>query len=175
MKVLLHVCCGPCAIYPLELLKKLGHQVFGFFYNPNIYPQEEFLKRRQAAGQFSQASGLELSFCPYQSSDFDEATKGWDDKRQRCNSCWQLRLNKTAEFARKNNFDVFTTTLLVSPYQDHGSLKNIGLKVQENKKVDFLYLDFREGFKQAQDKARQTNLYRQKHCGCAHSMEEASL
>jgi len=172
MKVLLHVCCGPCAIHPLDVLKKQGHEVHGFFYNPNIYPEEEFLRRKKAVEQFSQVSGMKINSLAYQLQEYRDAIKDLNDKQQRCGKCWHLRLRKAAEFAKKNDFDAFTTTLLVSPYQDHDSLKNLGHQIQEAEKIDFLYMDFREGFSEGQNEAKKLNLYRQKYCGCAYSLYE---
>ena len=95
------------------------------------------------------------------------ATK--EDSKDRCKLCWELRLSETADFAKKNDFNGFTTTLLISPYQDHELIKEIGEKIAKEKDIEFYYEDFRKGFKESQEEAKGKELYRQKYCGCVFS------
>jgi len=95
-----------------------------------------------------------------------------DKKNQRCYRCFQLRLDKSCSFAIQNGFDYFTTTLLVSPYQEQQSIKEIGEGLCRSQKVKFFFYDFREGFRQAQKEAKELGLYRQKYCGCFYSLKE---
>jgi predicted adenine nucleotide alpha hydrolase (AANH) superfamily ATPase len=88
---------------------------------------------------------------------------------ERCPLCWELRLSETANFAKSNGFDAFTTTLLISPYQDHKKVKEIGEKIAAEKGIQFYYQDFRPGFRDGQEQAKKENLYRQKYCGCVFS------
>lgn len=172
MRLLLHACCAPCFIYPLEKLKENNLTVSGFFYNPNIQPTEEYAKRRQAVADFSQASGLEVKYLEYLPSDFLQAISKNEDKPGRCLACWELRLKKTAEFAKANSFDFFSTTLLASPYQDQDALRQIGSRVAKEAGVEFYYEDFRAGFRKAHEQARARNIYCQNYCGCPQSKIE---
>ena len=165
MKVLLHTCCAPCLIYPLETLRKEGFEVEAYFYNPNIHPEEEFIRRKEAFLDFAAAQGVLTHIPEYNPSDYTNAIQ---DTQSRCNNCWELRLKKTAEFAIVNNFAYFTTALLVSPYQDIEEIKRIG----ERMSVKFLFRDFRPGFREAHNRARAMGIYCQKYCGCNYSLEE---
>lgn len=171
-KILLHICCGPCGIYPQEKLRQDGFAVSGFFYNPNIWPEEEYQKRKQAVTDFASMYSLNV-ICPtYAPEDFLAAIKGRQDRPQRCLACWSLRLKRTAAFAKKNGFDSFSTTLLVSPYQDQEALKKIGDEIAAAQEVKFHYEDLRCGFRKAHEEARAKHLYCQKYCGCDYSRIE---
>ncbi len=171
MKVLLHTCCGPCLIYPLEALRQDGFEVEAYFYNPNIYPEEEFLRRKTAFLAIANSQKLAVHIPAYNELDYHNAVT-FTEGPKRCRDCWGLRLFKTAEFARENNIPAFTTALLVSPYQDIEAIKNIADKIAKDTKVDFLFKDFRCGFRQAHNKARVLGIYCQKYCGCRYSLEE---
>jgi predicted adenine nucleotide alpha hydrolase (AANH) superfamily ATPase len=171
-RVLLHICCGPCAIYPFEDLAKAGFQVEGFFYNPNIQPQSEYSKRKEAVGEFKDKFAAVVHFGEYQEHAYLDSVNSAKDKKARCEACFNLRLEGAHKFAQDNKFDFFTTTLLVSPYQDQQVIKNIGEKISQGSNIKFLFRDFRPGFKQAHTKARELNMYCQKYCGCLASLEE---
>ena len=149
MKILLNACCVPCLIYPLEKLKDAGFKARAFYYNPNIHPLEEYNRRKEALDFLSKELNLEVEYPQYQVSDFFQAINGRKEPPERCVSCWSLRLQKTARQAREGGFDAFSSTLLVSPYQDHELLKQIRGRVAKEAVVDFFYEDFRTGFKQA--------------------------
>ncbi len=172
MRVLLHTCCAPCLIYPLERLKENRFEVTGFFYNPNIHSFPEYNKRKEALSDFNKKEAIDIIYLDYAPADFFRAINLKENKPQRCAICWRLRLTKTAEFAREKGFDYFSTTLLVSPYQDQELLKKIGDEISKELKVVFYYEDFRPGFKKAQELAKQKGLYRQKYCGCIYSEME---
>lgn len=169
MKLLLHTCCGPCEIYPLEQLKQRGFEVSGFFYNPNIHPLSEYNNRRKAVEDFSRAAGIEVIFPEYNPAEFFHEINGSEKNPGRCSLCWGLRLKKTAQAAKEKGFDSFSTTLLVSPYQDQVLLKQIGGDIAEKEGVGFFYQDFRPGFRKAHNEAREQGLYMQKYCGCIYS------
>ncbi|MCM8784108.1 MAG: epoxyqueuosine reductase QueH [Candidatus Omnitrophica bacterium] len=169
-KVLLHICCGPCSIYPFSKLKEEGYQTTGFFYNPNIYPEEEFIKRREALYELSKRENFKIVYLEYLPEDF--FTRVDPGIYPRCSKCWELRLTKTAAYARDNDFGSFSTTLLVSPFQDQSKIKILGEEIADKYKVKFLYYDFREGFHEAQNKAKEIGLYRQNYCGCIYSKIE---
>lgn len=172
MKLLLHTCCAPCLIYPAQKLKKEKLEVTAFFYNPNIYPAEEYQKRRTALVDLSSRQEVEVIFPEYLPSEFLNAIKGEEETPQRCSLCWALRLRKTAQFAKINGFYAFSTTLLVSPCQDHEELKKIGREISEEAGVYFHYEDFRPGFKKAHEEAKKSGIYCQKYCGCSYSVLE---
>ena len=169
MKLLLHTCCGPCLIYPLKFLREKGFEVEGLFFNPNIHPSDEYKRRLKAAEGYAIDSKMTLHIGNYNTEDFFSFIGDKQEKPARCNLCWQLRLGETARFARENKFDYFTTTLLVSPYQDQNLLKQIGSEVEKQSGTKFLYEDFRVGFKEAHAQAKQAGMYCQRYCGCSYS------
>jgi hypothetical protein len=171
MKLLLHTCCAPCLIYPLESLRKQKIEVTGFYYNPNIHPVAEYKNRRRAVVDFTSKAKVEIIYPEYIPSEFLSAVQQKEDKSQRCSVCWSLRLRKTAQFAKINGFYSFSTTLLVSPFQDQELLKKIGNEITEQEGIYFYYEDFRAGFRKAHQDARTLGLYCQKYCGCIYSMK----
>lgn len=171
MKILLHTCCAPCLIYPLERLRKEGLGVEGFFYNPNIYPLDEYKNRQQAVMMLSRSAGVEVIYPEYAPEEFSRAVSLRETDPGRCAICWRLRLKQAACLAKEKGFDYFTTTLLVSPYQDQGLLKEIGSDVSHEAGVNFYYEDFRPGFREAHNLAKKQGIYCQKYCGCRYSMK----
>jgi predicted adenine nucleotide alpha hydrolase (AANH) superfamily ATPase len=174
MKLLLHICCGPCALYPIkELLCKKFEKITGFFYNPNIHPPSEYKKRRDALSEASAKIGFKVIIPEYKMEEYFAKIFGRGTAcrapTERCPLCWELRLSETAKFAKDNGFDAFTTTLLISPYQDHKKIRKIGEAIAKEKAIGFYYEDFRPGFKDGQEEAKKENLYRQKYCGCVFS------
>ena len=172
MKLLLHICCAPCLIYPLEKLRKDGFEVGGFFYNPNIHPLGEYQKRRTAVEDFAAENNIEVIFPEYAEAEFLNAVGENNEIPQRCSICWSLRLKRTAREAKEAGFDSFTTTLLVSPYQDLGLLRKIGEDAAQTENLEFYYEDFRPGFRVAHDQAKAKGIYCQKYCGCIYSEME---
>ncbi|MFH0918556.1 MAG: epoxyqueuosine reductase QueH [Candidatus Omnitrophota bacterium] len=173
MDILLHICCGPCLIYPFSRLKEQGFKIRGFYYNPNLYPLTEYHRRVEGLKILSQEFSLDVEYPQHQESDFLQAIGTLEnllEQSRRCASCWSLRLCKTASWAKKNGCAAFSTTLLVSPYQDHQRLKQLGYQIGQQVGIDFYYEDFRPGFKQAQIEAKNKGIYRQKYCGCKYSM-----
>lgn len=172
MKVLFHVCCGPCSMEPCRKLKEDGHSVTGFFYNPNIHPYTEMALRLDAVKAAFGKMGLELAVPPYDMERFFAELRGVYTVPERCRACWRMRLEAAAEFARKNGFDLFTTSLLISPYQDQGIIRKLGEDAAARSGIGFFYKDFRGLFRASQDRARAEGLYRQKYCGCVFSERE---
>jgi len=146
-----------------------GLEVKGLFYNPNIQSFAEFKNRRQSVIDFSKKLNFEIVIPEYDPSEFFVCINDTLLKPKRCASCWTLRLKKTAKLAKAGGFSHFSTTLLVSPYQDHEMLKEIGSSIAREDGVGFYYQDFRPGFKDARNKARASGLYMQKYCGCIYS------
>jgi predicted adenine nucleotide alpha hydrolase (AANH) superfamily ATPase len=155
-KILLHTCCGPCTTHVNEWLKENGFEVKGYFYNPNIRPQLEYEKRLLVMEFYATAVGLKVIYDRSQI-----ITEPGD-----CINCYKTRLEKTAQMARELNFEYFSTTLLISPYQKHQLLKETGEGVGEKYRIKFYYQDFRAGYRQSRQMAREMKLYMQKYCGC---------
>ncbi len=172
-KILLHICCAPCEIYPLKKLRAMNYDVGGFFYNPNIYPYDEYALRKKYVMEYSNRVNCDIYFCEgYAEDEFKEAVKDALQRPQRCLNCWYLRLKKTAEHAKKIGVKTFTTTLLVSPYQDKHAIKRLGEKAAAECGVSFFYYDFSEGYREAVRISKLEQLYRQKYCGCQYSLAE---
>jgi hypothetical protein len=172
MKLLLHICCAPCLIYPLERLKEEGFEVAGFFYNPNIHPLSEYKNRKQALENFIKLGpvpNIEVIYPEYRPEEFFRAVNLKEANHTRCRICWSLRLKATADTARSKGFSHFSTTLLVSPYQDQELLREIGSSIGKEEGVEFYYEDFRPGFKSAHKQAHALGIYCQKYCGCIYS------
>ena len=168
MRLLLHMCCGPCAVYPVSVIKEKNIEFEGYFYNPNIHPIEEFERRMENVKILSEKESIKMYYDNEFLQNIWEEYK--EDKDKRCQMCYTLRLSKVAEFASKNGFTAFSTTLLVSPYQNHELIKNLGEEFANKYGVEFFYEDFRTGFREGQRKAKEMGLYRQKYCGCIKSL-----
>jgi len=171
MKTLLHVCCAPCSIMCIETLKNKGHEVSAFWYNINIHPFTEYKARRDAMKAYAESIGLPLIVDDnYGLREF--VVNVADNIMARCVFCYRSRLERTAREAKEKGFDAFTTSLLVSPYQNREAIIKIGREVGEKYGVEFLPEDFRPFFHEGQDRAKELDIYMQKYCGCIFSEEE---
>ncbi len=171
MKVLVHICCGPCAVYPFAQLIREGHKPTGFWYNPNIHPYKEYRRRLNALKEFEKLSGFDIVYAD--SYDLEEYLSSvMIDLKRRCLHCYDLRLSKAAEYARENGFEAFTTTLLVSPYQNQVYINEIGNMLERKLGVKFIGIDFTPGFRDGKQRAYDMGLYMQKYCGCIFSERE---
>ena len=172
--ILLHVCCAPCMIFPLESLRKQDFKVKGFFYNPNIQPLDELEKRKDYVLTYSNRTDCEMFYDTSDDSEqFFAGFKGKLEGSERCHTCWYFRLKKTAEYAKKINADYFSTTLLVSPYQDGEKIKQIGQEIGEQIGIEFHYEKFRTGYQYSVQVSKRENMYRQKYCGCNWSFQQS--
>lgn len=171
MKIFLHICCGPCAIYPLTQLQNKGLEVHGYFYNPNIHPYREFKKRIEGLEQLAQIVHLEVDIeREYGLTEY--LRKVVFHEQERCPLCYAMRLETVARQAKERGDDAFSTTLLYSKYQDHEGIRQIGEELAAKYQLQFYYQDFREGWQQGIDGAIEMNLYRQPYCGCIYSEHE---
>lgn len=171
MDLLLHMCCGPCSIYSCKRFAELGYNVSGFFYNPNIHPYQEFLRRQEALAVFcAKAKVPLLSAADYQLERY--MRKVMENLENRCLHCYRLRLEETALKAKELAFPNFATTLAISPFQNHKLLRREGEKAGELHSVKFVYADLRPGFRESIDLSRAMGLYRQSYCGCIFSEKE---
>ena len=171
MKLLMHTCCAPCSVYCIEELRNEEIEPTVYWYNPNIHPYTEYRARRDCLKEYTKSINVNAIF--EEDYGLREFTKNViNDLDGRCkNYCYRIRLEKTVQYAKENGYDTFTTTLLVSPYQNHEGIKEIGEELANKYGLKFLYRDFRPGFRQGQAKARELGLYMQKYCGCIFSEE----
>lgn len=172
MNILLHICCAPCAIYPVEALRKEGHTVAGFFYNPNIHPFAEYQKREEEVEKYARSVTLNVISEAYEIERYFQHISYNEDAKNRCPVCWWLRMERTAKFAKENGLDAFTTTLIGSPYQDQEIITGIANDIASRIGVPFYYHDFRKGFKDAHARAKAEGIYCQNYCGCIFSEVE---
>ncbi len=207
MKILLHICCANCAVYPVTTLRQEGHSITGFWFNPNIQPYQEYglrldsikaladkwhtdmIYRNEFPDKTPRESQLLTEHYKMKISSVPSSCSGkvYDpahgdttaaelpeipERPARCRSCYRLRLEKTAEEASRQGIDAFSTTLLISPYQDFEQISAIGNLIAEQYGVLFYIRDFRPGFKKSMAIAKELDLYRQKYCGCILSREE---
>lgn len=175
MKVLLHICCGPCAITPLRELQKAGHSVAGWFYNPNIQPLAEYLRRREGAASVAAAHGIPLFFPDREEGEY--ALAAWCREALaspggRCLYCRESRFAATARAARERGFEAFTSSLLYSRRQDHEGMRAAGENAANSAGVPFLYRDFRPFWQEGIAASKELGIYRQQYCGCMFSEEE---
>ena len=174
MKLLLHICCSCCLTYPLEKYKRSRFDLVGYWYNPNIHPFTEYHKRLQSLKKFAKSNSFPVIYD--ESYELEEFLGGaLKDLDNRCHSCYILRLTKTAEYAKENGFDFFSTTLLISPYQKHQLIKEVGEKIADEAGLGFYYKDLRPNFRESKNIAREKGLYSQKYCGCIFSEKERYL
>ena len=172
MKIVLHICCGVCAAGVAKTLTTEGHEVFGFFYNPNIHPAQEYQKRLETAFSVARELNLPLEATPYTPEEWlreTEPLKHEPEGGKRCEICFRLRLEKTYLHLMNCGADAFTTTLTISPHKSAQAINRIGCELGGDK---FLARDFKkkEGFKQAIQLAKQWELYQQSYCGCIYSI-----
>jgi len=172
MKILMHTCCAPCSVYCIDSLKEEGIEPTVFWYNPNIHPYKEYEARRDTLKKYVEDINIKAIFKEeYGLREFCKNVIA--DLQNRCsNYCYKVRLEETAKYAKENGFDSITTTLLVSPYQNHEDLKKQGEEIAKKYGLEFVYRDFRVGFREGQAKARELGMYMQKYCGCAFSEED---
>ena len=175
MKLLLHTCCAPCSVYCIDSLRKEGIEPTVYWFNPNIHPYMEYKARRDCLKEYTKSINIEAifeenyglrEFCKNVVSNLENRCKEY---------CYPVRLEQTAKYAKENGFDTISTTLLVSPYQNHEALIEIAKFMAKKYDVEFLYRDFRVGFREGQNKARELGLYIQKYCGCIFSEEDKYL
>ena len=171
MKLLLHTCCAPCSIYPLERLRLKNFEVMGFFYRHNIHPYTECLKRQETLEAFAQKENLKVLYQKgYELENFLQNVAFRES--QRCSYCYHDRLTSTAKMARRGKFDYFSTTLLYSKFQKHEQIKAIGEAVARETGIPFYYEDFRTGWKKGVATSRELGMYRQPYCGCIYSEKD---
>ncbi len=172
--LLIHACCAPCLTAPLNLFRDEKRTPSVFFFNPNIHPYTEYLKRRDCLIEFCEQEQVKLLVKEEYS--LEEFLRGVIFREhERCRDCYYTRLKAAAQYARRGDFSHFTTTLLISPYQKHDLIREIGLELASEYKVEFLYRDLRVLWPERTRLTREYNLYRQRYCGCIYSEKERYL
>lgn len=171
MKLLMHTCCAPCSIMCIDTLRREEIDPILYWYNPNIHPMKEYKMRKNTLADYAKSVDAKLIIeNEYGLRKFIEGI--YPDFNNRCGFCYEIRFDQTAKFAAENGFDAFTSTLFVSPYQNHELLIKTAEEAANKYNIDFLYRDFRPYFKEGQEKARELELYMQKYCGCVFSEED---
>jgi len=168
MKLLMHMCCSNCSIYPLQSLLLDGIDVRGFWFNPNIHPYTEYASRLESLMTLGRLWNLDIAYeDDYALDAFLSSVAGKGVGR--CPVCYELRLDRAAREAKRMNLDGFTTSLLVSPYQKFDMIQTIGREAGKRHGIPFHATDFRTGWKTTQRLSRELGLYRQRYCGCIYS------
>jgi predicted adenine nucleotide alpha hydrolase (AANH) superfamily ATPase len=174
MKVLLHICCGVCAAGAAERLLSEGHEVKGYFYNPNIYPEEEYKRRLEAAYRTAKELGYAFEEGPYTPEDWLAETESFKDEPEggkRCEVCFRYRLAQTGRFLPVSGCDVFTTTLTISPHKPAAVINRLGTEIGGE---SYLERDFKKknGFQRSNELSRAWEIHRQDYCGCIYSFRQ---
>ncbi len=169
MKILVHICCGPCAITPVQALLGAGMEVVGLYYNPNIHPLREYLRRREGVAQMAERLGISVL---YKDDEYDPQAyfrAVTFREPNRCLPCYSVRLERTLSIARRGKFDAFTSTLLYSKFQKHDAIRTLGQDLASGSGVAFHYEDFRVGWSEGIAQSKEWGMYRQQYCGCLYS------
>jgi predicted adenine nucleotide alpha hydrolase (AANH) superfamily ATPase len=170
-RALIHICCAHCAAYTLQFWQQQGYLVTALWYNPNIHPQNEHALRLQAARELLEQSHIPLIVMPdYEPSRYFAAIRGAEGHR--CCACFDLRLQMTAAQALKEGYGVFSTSLLISPHQEHQSIIASGDEIARSMGLVFLYSDLRRRYSNSRVITKDRQLYRQQYCGCIYSFGE---
>ncbi len=171
MRILLHTCCAPCLMAPYKHLSQ-EHELTLFWYNPNIQPYREYLRRLRAFREYTRRIGArvieDLSY-PLEEWLYKASILSRKSNVLRCKFCYADRLFRTAMKARELGMDAFSTTLLLAPYQKHELVKELGFSIAKKVDVKFHYEDMRRWFDESEDMARKAGIYRQGYCGCIFS------
>ena len=176
-KIVLHACCAVCAAYSIKKLRDDNFEPIVYFYNPNIYPQEEYLRRLNELINYSKKENFELIYEKYCPEDFKTIASGYEnepEKGKRCEKCFLLRLNKTASKAKELGITKYTTTLTISPHKVSSQIFKAGEISSKNFGLEFIPYNFKKqnGFKITQQIARENNMYKQTYCGCMYSIKK---
>lgn len=171
VKLLLHVCCAPCAIYPIKQLKENKIDVVGYFYNPNIHPYQEYKRRRDAVQSYADLIQLPVIYRDdYNLEEFLQNVVFRE--KERCRYCYYSRLESAAKAAVQERIPQFTSTLLYSRQQNHQLIKDMGDSLAKQHGLKFYYEDFRKGWNEGIETSKKLSIYRQQYCGCIYSEKE---
>lgn len=177
--LLLHSCCAPCSSYVLEYLNKF-FDITVFYYNPNIYPEEEYYKRAEEQVNFTKnflGESIKVVTTEHRDKEFYDTVKGLENEPEggaRCRKCFSLRLEETAKYGKEHGFDYFTTTLSISPHKNAQVLNEVGSEISKKIGIDYLYSDFKKknGYLRSTVLSKEYGIYRQDYCGCVFSIKK---
>jgi hypothetical protein len=173
-RLLLHACCGPCLLEPLDTLTLEADSVVIAFTNPNIHPAEEYLRRLETLRGYAEEVGVDVVELPYDPGAWEAAVAPLADAgAERCRACYRLRLGLAARMAAEGGYDALATTLSVSPYQHQEAINEEGRRAAERVGIEWLDRDFRGRYREATTRSRELGMYRQNYCGCTYSQREA--
>lgn len=171
MNILLHMCCANCAIFPVKVLREQNQNVTGFFFNPNIHPYQEFKRRLETVEAYAAKVELEMIYQQdYLLEEFLAQVAATPSAR--CDYCYQSRLAQTVRVAAERGFDGFSTSLLYSRYQQHDRIREYGKQLAAHYGIQFIYQDFRQGWREGIESSKAMGLYRQQYCGCIYSEKD---
>lgn len=175
-KILLHTCCAICSGYPVQFLKDVGWEPVAYFFNPNIYPESEYIKRLEAQKKLCESLDCELIIENYDPKMFEIVSFGLEDEPERgkrCEKCFNLRLSQTAKKAKELDIRSFTTSIVISPHKNFKLISEIGNAVSQSYNTNYLAFDFKKqsGGLKSNEIAKQLGLYRQDYCGCSYSIK----
>lgn len=176
-KVLIHSCCAICSGYPIKLLQEIGYEPIAYFFNPNIQPENEYLKRLAAQKKLCDTLNCELIIENYFSEQFDKIAFGLEkepEKGKRCAKCFELRLDQTAKKSKELGIKNFTTSIVISPHKNFKLISEMGKTISEIYDITYLDIDFKkqDGFLKSNKLAKELELYRQNYCGCMYSKQQ---
>lgn len=174
--LLLHSCCGPCSTSVIDKLKEY-FELIVYYYNPNIFPKEEYIRREEEQRLYLESLGIKYILGDYETDRYESAVKGLEQEPEggsRCRVCFKLRLDKTAKMAAELKIEYFTTTLTVSTHKNSNIINEIGLEVAKKFSVDYLMSDFKknDGYRKSVEMSQELGMYRQTYCGCQYSKKE---
>lgn len=175
-KLLLHICCAPCSTCVVELLKR-DYELTGYFYNPNIHPKEEYLKREQEMKRYAREIGLELVCAEYDDDKWFSLTSGMEDLPEggeRCLLCYKMRLESAAAYAQEHGHTFLATTLSISPHKNAAKINEAGYAIAHQRQLNWYAADFKKqgGFEKSIRMSKEAGLYRQSYCGCIFSQRK---
>jgi len=175
-KLLLHSCCAPCSTQVIDVLSK-NYDLTIFYSNSNIYPQDEYIKRLEEQKKYGRIAKVEILEDEYSEKDYLNAVKGLELEKEgglRCSECFRFRLRRTAKKAKELGYDLFGTTLTVSPHKNSEVINKIGREIAEEVGIEFLEGNYKkqDGYKKSIEFSKQYNLYRQNYCGCRFSIRD---
>jgi predicted adenine nucleotide alpha hydrolase (AANH) superfamily ATPase len=171
MNILLHICCGNCAIYPVQQLREQSHQLTGYFFNHNIHPYKEYCRRLETTREYAARVELPLLVDDQYLLEKFLANVA-DNPERRCTYCYSSRLRKTAQKAAEGGFEAFSTSLLYSRYQNQEAIIDFGHELAREYNLVFVAQDFRPGWNEGIRISKEMGLYRQQYCGCIYSEKE---
>lgn len=171
MDLLIHACCAPCLTYTYQYFKENNEgKISVLWFNPNIHPFKEYEGRLKTLMDYQEKTEIDILY--KDRYDLIHFLRGALKAESRCEFCYRYRLSETAKVAEKNDFDAYTTTLTISPYQDHELIKDIGEDEGKKNGIEFIYRDLTDGFYKSQELADRFDLYKQGYCGCVFSEKD---